>query len=439
MNKVNNKDPFEQLVKSKLADYKAEVPSLGWEKLEDSLFAAQKSKVVRTRWIASTLTAVAAALIGVFFVFQNMNNEIPINVSEAQPIQNESIYNEYNAETATIIKDEAVKESIKEKKPAQSLIADNKLSTSDKDFISFRTADEVRASDATASDTKQIDNKKTTDTPRNEKKGNKGNNVDEETKQQLIQEFINEGKRPLAAAEETTTLETKKRSRNTISLTTQSGLTGSQQNSTTPNTLRASLSDSYGTFAMNKMKANNEEVEIKPESELNHKQPVSFGMLTSFALSGKLQVETGLVYTYLSSETKNESVGFNEKEKVQFHYLGVPLNLNYTLLSINKLDMFVSAGAMIEKDISGRIKKDEIKVSSQNSGFASETSSKIKQKNPQFSISSGLGVTYPIYDKAKLFGKIGGRYYINANNEFRTYYTDEKFGLDIQLGIKFNF
>ena len=102
--------------------------------------------------------------------------------------------------------------------------------------------------------------------------------------------------------------------------------------------------------------------------------------------------------------------------------------------------MFVSAGGMIEKDISGIIKyNDEKKVSSFNSGYASEKSSKIKQNNPQFSISSGLGITYPIYDKTNLFGKIGGRYYINANNEYKTYYSDQKFGLDLQLGIKFNF
>ncbi len=437
MTEINNKDPFEQIVKSKLADYNAEVPSLGWEKLEGSLLAAQKLKVVRTRWIASTLTAVAAALIGVFFVFQNMNNETPMNVSEIQSPKTTSINKEYNKETTTIKKDEVMKEVVKKKTSHSSLIAENTSSTQDKDFVSFSKSDEVRASEAIASDNKEVSEDKTLDEPRN---GNKDNDVDEETKQRLIQEFINEGKRPLVTSEATKTFKTKTRSRNSISLTTQSGLSGSQQNSTTPNTLRASLSDSYGTFAINKMKANNKEVEIQPKSEINHSQPVSFGVLTSFALSRKFQIETGLIYTYLSSETKSKSADYNENEKVQFHYLGVPLNLNYTLFSINKLDMFVSAGAMIEKDISGRIKyNDEKKVSSFNSGYASEKSSKIKQNNPQFSISSGLGITYPIYDKANLFGKIGGRYYINANNEYRTYYSDEKFGLDIQLGIKFNF
>ena len=232
----------------------------------------------------------------------------------------------------------------------------------------------------------------------------------------------------------------KSKSRHSISLSGKSGLSSSQQTNSLPTTLRASVSESYSKYTISKMEANNEEVEVNPESETNHMQPISFGVLTSFDLTRKLQIETGLVYSYLSSETKSKSSDFNNSEKVQFHFLGIPLNINYTLLSVNKLDLFVTGGAMIEKDISGKIKySDEKESSLLKSGYANESSSKIKQKNPQFSVAGGLGITYPIYDKAKLFGKIGGRYYIDANNEYKTYFSDEKFGLDIQLGIKFNF
>ena len=200
------------------------------------------------------------------------------------------------------------------------------------------------------------------------------------------------------------------------------------------------MSDSYGTYTIGKMTAYNEGIEVKPESKKTHKQPVSFGILTSFNITKKLQIESGLIYTYLSSETRNKSSDFNNSEKVQFHYLGVPLNINYTLLSVNKMDLFVTAGAMIEKDIYGKIKyKDEKEIVPLKSGYAIESSSKIKQNNPQFSVATGVGINYPLYNNAKLFGKIGGRYYIDAKNEYKTYYSDEKLGLDIQLGIKFNF
>ena len=429
MNNKENKDLFEQLVKRKLADYNAEVPVLGWEKLESSLLATQKTKVVRKKWIISSLSAVAAALIGVFFVFQNIDRDLPMQVSDHQVTKNEPIITDINESPSVEKKGVTTKES------SQILIADNisrELYKTTETDISITK--EVEESFITSPDKEEIEiaekaleNKKETST------------IDEEKKQQLIEDFINEGKRTLASSDET--IKPKRKNRNSISLTGQTGLSGSQQTTSTPNTLRSSLSETYGVYALNKMSINNDEVEVKPESEINHTQPVSFGVLTSFGLTRKLQIETGLVYTYLSSQTQSQSADYNESEKVQFHYLGVPLNLNYNLLSVNKLDMFVSVGAMIEKDISGRINYNDEKKnpSSFNSGYASNNSSKIKQHNPQFSISSGLGITYPIYERTNIFGKIGGRYNINANNEFRTYYSDEKFGLDIQLGIKLNF
>ena len=82
MDNINNNDPFKEFVKSKLADYKQEAPPNGWEKLEQSIFASQKTKVVHTKWFISSVAAVAAALIGVFFLFQNTNNISPIQTAE---------------------------------------------------------------------------------------------------------------------------------------------------------------------------------------------------------------------------------------------------------------------------------------------------------------------------------------------------------------------
>ncbi len=429
MDSYNNNinDPFKQFVKSKLADYKEEVPPSGWDKLESSLFAAQKTKVLHTKWLASSVAAVAAALIGVFFVFQNMNKELPIQTSEnltVQPIEQRKPSTTKQNKT-------------KVEEPKDKLFADNIPISKRKQSTPSTVRKEEVVLDVSSDSSDNINVSETVRTSDKEDK-ERLPEVDERTKQQLIQDFINEGNRGLDVADDTP--KGKKRSRHSISLSGNSGLSSSQQTNTAPATLRSSVSESYGKYTMSKMTAYNEDEEVNPESETNHMQPVSLGLLTSFDITNKLQIETGLIYTYLSSETKNKSSDFNNSEKVQFHYLGIPLNMNYTVLSVNKLNLFVTAGAMIEKDIYGKIKySDEKKVPTLNSGFTNESSSKIKQKNPQFSLAGGVGVTYPMYDKAKLFGKVGGRYYIETNNEYKTYYSDEKFGLDIQLGIKFNF
>lgn len=432
MDSLNNNDAFKQFVKGKLADYKQEVPPNGWEELEKSILASQKTKVMHTRWLASSVAAVAAALIGVFFLFQNTKEElstlttetktektqIPSKKEEKSLITKQS-QTRVEATATPLLADNASK---LQQTTHQAIVTENKvqpaLTVSDKSL-------EAKEDIASEREESTIDKKRTSD-------------IDDEKRQQMIQDFINQGKDSSSIIDDTKQI--KRKNRFAISLSGRSGLS-SQQNNTLPSTLRASVSDSYGMFTMSKMQAYNEDEKVNPESETTHKQPISLGVLTSFNITPKMQIETGLIYTHLSSETTNRSESFTNTEKVQFHYLGVPLNINYTLLSVNKLNLFVTAGTMVEKDINGKIRyNDEKDISSVvNGGYANESYAKINQKNPQWSIAGGVGITYPLYHKTHLFGKVGGRYYINANNEYKTYYSDEKLGLDIQVGIKFNF
>ncbi len=432
MDSFNNNDAFKQFVKGKLADYKQEAPPNGWEELEKSILVSQKTKVMHARWLASSVAAVAAALIGVFFLFQNTKEElstlttetkteetqIPSKKEEKSLITKQS-KTKVEATATPLLADNASK---LQQTTHQAIVTENKaqpaLTVSDKSL-------EAKEDIASEREESTIEKKRTSD-------------IDDEKRQQMIQDFINQGKESSSIIDDTKQI--KRKNRLAISLSGRSGLS-SQQNNTLPSTLRASVSDSYGMFTMSKMQAYNEDEKVSPESETTHKQPISLGVLTSFNITPKLQVETGLIYTHLSSETTNRSESFTNTEKVQFHYLGVPLNINYTLLSVNKLNLFVTAGTMVEKDINGKIRyNDEKDISSVvNGGYANESSAKINQKNPQWSIAGGVGITYPLYHKTHLFGKVGGRYYINANNEYKTYYSDEKLGLDIQAGIKFNF
>ena len=432
MDSFNNNDAFKQFVKGKLANYKQEVPPNGWEELEKSILASQKTKVMHTRWLASSVAAVAAALIGVFFLFQNTKEELSTLITETKtektqiPSKKEEkslitkqSQTRVEATATPLLADNASK---LQQTTHQAIVTENKvqpaLTVSDKSL-------EAKEDIASEREESTIDKKRTSD-------------IDDEKRQQMIQDFINQGKESSSIIDDTKQI--KRKNRFAISLSGRSGLS-SQQNNTLPSTLRASVSDSYGMFTMSKMQAYNEDEKVNPESETTHKQPISLGVLTSFDITPKLQVETGLIYTHLSSETTNRSESFTNTEKVQFHYLGVPLNINYTLLSVNKLNLFVTAGTMVEKDINGKIRyNDEKDISSVvNGGYANESYAKINQKNPQWSIAGGVGITYPLYHKTHLFGKVGGRYYINANNEYKTYYSDEKLGLDIQVGIKFNF
>ncbi|MDR1091467.1 MAG: hypothetical protein LBL79_10360 [Prevotella sp.] len=181
---------------------------------------------------------------------------------------------------------------------------------------------------------------------------------------------------------------------------------------------------------------------------LQHKQPLSFGLKISKGLTSNLSLETGIVYTYLSSEITSSSI-FDIYETQTFHYLGIPVSLNYTFYKLGKADLYLSAGGMVQKDIRGKYESSMgfSKMDLEDRAFAFQLyhsepyfiRESIEQTKPQFSTHLKLGIAYPIYKKLYLYGTIGGAYYFDVHNKYPTIFSDRKVQLDLNLGIKFNF
>ena len=182
--------------------------------------------------------------------------------------------------------------------------------------------------------------------------------------------------------------------------------------------------------------------------EMQHKQPLSVGLKISKGLTSNLSLETGLVYTYLSSKITSASI-FDIHETQTFHYLGIPVSLNYALYKLGKAHFYLSAGGMIQKDISGKYESSmgfskmdiadrelAYKLYHNEPYFIRES---IEQSKPQFSTHLKLGIAYPIYRKLYLYGTIGGAYYFDVHNKYPTIFSDRKIQLDLNLGIKFDF
>jgi len=184
------------------------------------------------------------------------------------------------------------------------------------------------------------------------------------------------------------------------------------------------------------------------EFKLQHRMPISVGVKVSKGIAPNLSLETGIVYTYLSSKITSNSV-FNIEENQYFHYLGIPLSLNYTFYELGKGKFYLSAGGMIQKDIKGQY---ESKMGFSKTDISDADLAHIlyysepyyikesrKQSKPQISANAALGVAYPIHKKLYLYGTIGGAYYFDAGNKYSTIYSDRKLQLDLNLGIKFDF
>lgn len=180
--------------------------------------------------------------------------------------------------------------------------------------------------------------------------------------------------------------------------------------------------------------------------KMKHSKPISFGLTISKDISSNLSLETGIIYTQLSS-TINVNNDYIFREKQKFYYLGIPISINYTIFRFRELNIYLSFGGMIQKDIKGKYTGSLKQINGTGVGVFNNTEyrnlmsikNNISQSNPQFSTHLNLGVIYPIYRGLYLYGTVGGIYYFDASNEYRTIYSDKPTQFDVTAGLKFKF
>lgn len=177
---------------------------------------------------------------------------------------------------------------------------------------------------------------------------------------------------------------------------------------------------------------------INQEYKLEHHQPISFGIAVNKRITNRVSLESGLVYTYVWANIRSVSSSvYNQNDRQIFHYLGVPLAVNYKLIEWKKAQLYTSLGGMIQKDFYGKITSNTSIDDLIGSDHKSQRD--ISQSKPQFSATALLGVSYPLYNKLSVYSTFGGAYYFKANNDYETIFSDRPWLFNVNLGIKFGF
>lgn len=151
-----------------------------------------------------------------------------------------------------------------------------------------------------------------------------------------------------------------------------------------------------------------------------HRQPISFGLNYSHRLSNALAVESGLIYTFLSSDVTDLTT--NDSYKQKFHYLGVPIKLNWTFFRHNDLALYAAGGGTAEIAVAG-------KVDGKNQ----------RPTRPQFSAQAGVGLQYSIARHIGLYIEPGVSYYFKDGGKYETIRTEKPFNFNLSAGFRLLF
>ncbi len=427
---MSEKDNIKEQFRLKLRDYEAPVPDKEWDRLEESLNKAMWQRVVRRRWTAAVAAIVALIMGGLIYLNFPVAKDMPIVTEKITHTDTEEkelsspIIEKIEIEHSPLVVS-VDKNKFKELKKTEVFV--------EKEVPRPETEELPFVDKGTANESTNLEEQSET--------------IADEELDRFIEEFVNQRNSSQTYLD---LKEKEKKDNIAIAFNARGGLTSLRRTTNSPMTLKSVTSKNYAvddepgkkliTGNINNMEFDTYQVDMTDNiSEMVHEQPLSVGITVAKYFTDRMSLESGLVYTYLYSKAKNTANQFRNQETQQLHYLGIPLNVNYSLLSFHKLNMYVSMGGMIEKDFYGKYQYDETVEPETNSGAEKKVSVSIHQKNPQVSINTGLGLFYPIYDNLGIYGKIGGAYYFDTHNKYKTYYSDKKIVLDMNIGFKINF
>lgn len=176
--------------------------------------------------------------------------------------------------------------------------------------------------------------------------------------------------------------------------------------------------------------------EMEPdEVHVKHRQPVKVGVSARFRLTDRLALESGLYYTYLSSDFEyGDNTGGTRKEQ-RLHYIGLPAKLNVSMWRNDRMEVYAGAGGAVEIGVSGNTHT----LRMDDNGVQSSRTESTRDKRPQFSANASAGVQYNFNDLIGVYAEPGVSYYIDNGSGISNFYKDKPWNFNLSVGMRFTF
>lgn len=171
-------------------------------------------------------------------------------------------------------------------------------------------------------------------------------------------------------------------------------------------------------------------------TEYSHKMPVKIGASIRYDFNKFLGIESGLTYSFLSSDLKTGEEGAVSswsKGVQSMHYLGIPLNLSFNIFSSRYFNAYITAGGLMEKCVRGSLKTDEY-LDGKYHGSSSTT---LKQKGLQWSVNGAAGIQVNILPQLGLYMEPGVSHHFSNNSKVRTIYSDKPTDFSLSFGLRY--
>lgn len=178
----------------------------------------------------------------------------------------------------------------------------------------------------------------------------------------------------------------------------------------------------FGTFPMQLGKAN-VYMAKRHEVKAHHAQPVKVGVSLGYRLSSRWAVNTGVTYSYLSSNFAEDK---HVVERQKLHYVGVPLTASYSFLLTRHAEVYVTAGGEVEKLVKGSREMDNFEPDN------------LTEKRPQWSVKAAVGGAYHFTPSLSVYAEPGMTHFFDNHSSVVNVYKDRPTSFSLNIGLRFN-
>ena len=169
--------------------------------------------------------------------------------------------------------------------------------------------------------------------------------------------------------------------------------------------------------------------------DVHHHQPIRLGITLRYAFAPRWAVESGLNYSHLRSDVTVGNAKNYYDERTSLHYIGLPVNVVYSLLSTRAAELYVMAGGMVEKCVSGSLRTNYFVGGEPHNN----SHSSVSVGGLQFSANASAGVQLNLSPTVGLYAEPGVGYWFDNGSKVESIYHDRPLNFNLNLGLRFTF
>jgi len=432
--KDNNKhiepqDSFSELIRQKLQGHQMPVDADMWAQLEDKLHKKRRKPILW--WFVTGSAAVLALLLSIQPLVDEKTNQLSFEQVEKKHIPNKKLSEPKDKIERNDAKSTTIDYAKVQEEQDLSIKPERQVNTSSLNKKPENNLSEDGQVEANKTDNYIVSRKTDVNTTNVEKKDN--NQARKSTIVETSSDSISNSKKnikkldELPAVDSKNISEPKPKKKRDLLLAAAFGSGGGSSVASPNDMFFAEIG------SRNLVKAATTYTRILTADDFSYKSfsaPLSFGLTVRKEITNHLGVETGLVYTYLSTSFEENGVSHYDAS-LSLHYLGIPVNLIVPIWKDKKWEVYFSGGGMVEKGLRS--------VYIQNEYIGSQiitTDARTNIDGLQWSVNATLGGTYNLYRNIGIYFEPKFSYYFD-NDQPISARTDQPVVIGLAAGVRF--